>query len=86
MSARAHGVSPYRYALDQAQEALLASVSRSPASPESSVTISRNARGVTQFEVTVRGEDVELCVQRADEVYVLLDSTYPYPVTNGGTE
>lgn len=85
VEARKHGVSPYRLALEHAQEALLASLTRRT-DPESSVTISRNAKGVAQFEVTVRHTDIFACEQEARRIYDDLTTNYPYPATNGGTE
>ena len=72
----AHGVSPYRVALEHAQAALMQSLTRNP---ESSVTISRNAKGVAQFEVTVRGDNPWTCHVQAQDIYRVLSETYPYP-------
>jgi hypothetical protein len=62
----------------------MAFANRQPAPPESSVTVGRNARGVIQFEVTVRHESAvtarDVAAALADE----LISLYPYPDTNGG--
>jgi len=49
------------------------------------VEITRNAKGVAQFEVTVRGYDLNDVVERALAVYSELDIARPYPETNGGT-
>lgn len=59
MSERPHTVSPWRRAFDTQHEALLAAVSRTPSSPESSVTIGVTAKRLHTWEVVVRGEDVE---------------------------
>lgn len=67
-------------------EITMAFANRRPTEPESSVTISRNAKGVAQFEVTVRGANVEACEAEAILVYERLVDLWPYPVTNGGTE
>jgi hypothetical protein len=68
------------------RELAMAVAQRTSAAPESSVTVSRNARGVFQFEVTVRGEDVTDCIAEAKDTVAELVALYPYPVTNGGTE
>lgn len=68
-------------------EVTMASLSRRPAEPESSVTISRNAKGVAQFEVTVRGTDAAACQDEAEKIFDALSLGYPYPVsTNGGAD
>jgi hypothetical protein len=68
---------------ERLHEVTLAFANRTPAPPESSVTISRNARGIIQFEVTVRHESAltarEVAVVLADE----LASLYPYPNGDG---
>jgi hypothetical protein len=61
-------------------------VAQRSSAPESSVTVSRNARGVFQFEVTVRGEDVTDCIAEAKDTVAELVELYPYPATNGGAE
>jgi len=86
VSARPHTVSPYRVALEGAQEALLAALSRTPSAAESSVSMSRNAKGVAQFEVTVRGPDPADCHSEAERIYDALCAAYPYPTTNGSAE
>lgn len=60
-------------------EVTMAALSRKPAEPESSVTITRNAKGVFQFEVTVRGADVDDCYVRAGIITEKLIAGYPYP-------
>lgn len=77
MSDRPHGFSPYRHALE------LVTARRSE--PISDVTISRNAKGVAQFEVTVRGLDADRCRSEARAIYEQLCIVYPYPDTNGAT-
>ena len=65
-------------------EVARAPLNRIPAPAESSVTISRNARGVFQFEVIVRHESAvtarDVAATLADE----LASLYPYP--NGDSD
>lgn len=68
---------------ERLQEVTLAALARRPATPESSVAISRNAKGVAQFEVTVRGESVEACEAEAILVYERLEDLWPYPAANG---
>jgi hypothetical protein len=68
-------------------EVTMAAMGRKPSEPESSVTISRNAKGVAQFEVTVRGSDAGDCEAVALGIFSNLEGVYPYPVsTNGGNE
>jgi hypothetical protein len=64
----------------------MAAMSRRPSEPVSDVTISRNAKGVAQFEVTVRGVDPEDCRRHAQRIWATLEADHPYPVTNGGTK
>jgi hypothetical protein len=68
---------------ERLHEVTMAAMSRRPAEPESSVTITRNARGVFQFEVTVRGGDVDACDALARRVASGLVDAYPYPSTEG---
>jgi hypothetical protein len=70
---------------ERLHEVTMAAMGRRPAEPESSVTITRNAKGVFQFEVTVRGGDVIECQAQAECTDDLV-KRYPYPETNGGTE
>ncbi len=70
---------------ERLHEVTMAAMGRKPVEPESSVTISRNARGVFQFEVTVRGPDVDACYLAADKITEQLIYTRPYPEANGGT-
>jgi hypothetical protein len=72
-----------RQALENAHEALIAVLSRRPAEPESSVSITRNAKGVAQFEVVIRGADADECRTKAGVIFDDLCAVYPYPVTNG---
>ena len=70
---------------ERLHEVTMAAMSRAPSPPEHSVEITRNAKGVAQFEVTVRGYDLNDVVERALAVYSELDIAQPYPETNGGT-
>ncbi len=69
---------------ERLHEVTMAAMGRRPAEPESSVTISRNARGVFQFEVTVRSGDVVEAYDLATKTLQSLEALYPYPDTNGG--
>ncbi len=72
---------------ERLHEVTMAAMNRRPSEPESSVTISRNAKGVAQFEVTVRGHDEDICEIKAQAIYDALVARFPYPAsTNGGTE
>lgn len=71
---------------ERLHEVTMTAMGRRPAEPESSVTITRNARGVFQFEVTVRGGDPLACHVAAEQLIDTLTASYPYPVTNGGAE
>ena len=64
-------------------EVTIAAMSRRPSEPESSVTITRNARGVFQFEVTVRGGDASECSEEAHTIALWLVNKYPYPNGDG---
>jgi hypothetical protein len=72
-----------RLTVSEVARRLLERPEHQPAPPESSVSISRNARGAAQFEVTVRGEDPDACEAAARMIYDDLVSRYPYPSTNG---
>ena len=78
---RVHSRSPYRDAL----EMMLARPERQAAPPESAVEISRNAKGVAQFTVTVRGLDVWECFESAQTCFDHLVSLHPYPVEGAGS-
>lgn len=71
---------------ERLHEVTMAAMARRPAEPESSVTISRNAKGIAQFEVTVRGGNIAVCHADALHVFEALAASYPYPSANGGTE
>ena len=83
-AARAHGVSPYRVALDQKHDELMAALDRKPTPPESSVTLSRNAKGVAQFEVVVRGPNISEVHAMAKNIYNMLAASCPYYPYSGG--
>lgn len=69
---------------ERLHEVTMAALLRRTSEPEQSVTISRNAKGVYQFEVTVRGPDVIEAYNLAETTTRSLVAMYPYPETNGG--
>ena len=71
---------------ERLHEVTMATLGRRPSEPESSVTITRNAKGVAQFEVTVRSADYGEAQAAARRLFDALCSDYPYPATNGGAE
>lgn len=70
---------------ERLHEVTMAAMSRRPSEPESSVTVTRNARGIFQFEVTVRGPSADLCQTQAEAIAAELVTAYPYP-SNGGEQ
>jgi hypothetical protein len=70
---------------ERLHEVTMAAMTRAPSPPEHSVEITRNAKGVAQFEVTVRGYDLNEVLELALGVYSELEIALPYPETNGGT-
>lgn len=64
---------------ERLHEVTMAALGRTPTAPESSVTISRNAKGVFQFEVTVRGADADACASEAERLANELAAAHPYP-------
>lgn len=69
---------------ERLHEVTMSALARRPAEPESSVTISRNAKGVAQFDVTVRGADVAACHTKAQAIYDTLVAAHQYPVSENG--
>jgi hypothetical protein len=69
---------------ERLHEVTMAAMGRKPSEPESSVAISRNAKGAFQFEVTVRGPDVIECQAQAEATTDDLIRRYPHPEPNGG--
>lgn len=65
-------------------EVTMAALTRAPAAPEHSCEITRNARGVVQFTVTVRGTDLDAVITSAEQTFGQLAGRFPYPDTNGG--
>ena len=64
---------------ERLHEVTMAAMQRPTSPPEHSVEITRNAKGVHQYEVTVRGFDVAEVVQKALDVRAQLDELLPYP-------
>ena len=64
---------------ERLHEISLAAIQRPSSPPEHSVEITRNAKGVHQYEVTVRGFDLAQVVKQALDVRARLDELLPYP-------
>lgn len=72
--------SPPRLTLSQRlHEISMAAIQRPSSPPEHSVEITRNAKGVHQYEVTVRGFDLARVIEQALDVRAQLDELLPYP-------
>lgn len=70
---------------ERLHEVTLAALARRPAETEHTVDLSRNARGVVQFTVTVRGTDLDTVVDSAVAKFDALAALYPYPAGSGET-
>lgn len=69
---------------ERLHEVTMAAMHRQPSPPEHAVEVSRNAKGVAQFTVTVRGHDLDEVLLLAMDSYDKLGRRYPYPdETNG---
>lgn len=73
---------------ERLHEVTMASLARRPAETEHTVEISRNAKGIAQFSISVRGSDLDAVVESAVEKFDFLAARYPYdasspPVTPG---
>jgi hypothetical protein len=64
---------------ERQHEVVMALAQRVPAPPEHSVEITRNAKGVAQFEVTVRGYNLDEVLDAARDAYAKLTADLPYP-------
>lgn len=71
---------------ERLHEVTIAALARRPAETEHTTDISRNARGVVQFSVAVRGPDLDAVIDAAVEKFDFLNERYPYPSANGGAE
>ncbi len=74
-------------------EVTMAALARRPSEPEHSVELTRNAKGVTQIGLTVRGFTAAEVVEQATALYDALRARYPLPSgfvgaegENGGTK
>lgn len=68
---------------ERLHEVTLAALSRRPAETEHTIDLSRNAKGVAQFSVAVRGTDLDAVLAAAVAKFDFLNDRYPYP-SNGG--
>jgi hypothetical protein len=68
---------------ERLHEVTMAAMSRAPSPPEHSVEITRNAKGVAQFEVTVRGYELDKVLADALHAFLALSVEHPYPESNG---
>lgn len=59
-------------------EVTMAALHRKPAEPINEVSITRNAKGAVQIEVTVRGVNAGDCADTARTLYDQLAGLYPY--------
>lgn len=60
-------------------EVTMAALTRKPSEPEQSVSLSRNAKGVAQFEVTARGTVLDDVLAEARAAFEILAEAHPYP-------
>lgn len=67
---------------ERLHEVTLAFAHRAAAPPEHACEITRNAKGVAQFTVTVRGHDLDETVKSALDSFAKLVAAHPYE--NGG--
>jgi hypothetical protein len=65
---------------ERLHEVTMAALARRPAETEHTVDISRNAKGVAQFAVAVRGPNLDAVVDAAVEKFDFLNERYPYPL------
>lgn len=59
-------------------EVTMAALNRRSSEPVSDVSVSRNAKGDFQFEVTVRGIDASACAIEAMRIIGVLRGSYPH--------
>lgn len=71
---------------ERLHEVTMASLARRPAETEHTVEISRNAKGIAQFSISVRGSDLDSVLYSAVDKFDFLSDRYPYPAANGGAE
>ncbi len=63
---------------ERLHEVTMAALNRQPQPPEHSVEVTRNAKGAHQYQVTVRGYELEQVVADALATARQLDATIPY--------
>jgi len=68
---------------ERLHEVTMAAIQRHPSEPEHSITLSRNARGIVQPEIVVRGPVLDDVLAHAVETFDFLCDRYPYPNGNG---
>jgi hypothetical protein len=68
---------------ERLHEVTMAALAHRPAEPEHTVEISRNAKGVAQFSIAVRGTDLDAVTDSAVAKFDFLNERYPYPSANG---
>lgn len=66
---------------ERLHEVTMASLARRPAETEHTVEISRNAKGIAQFSISVRGSDLDAVVESAVAKFGVLTALYPYDAT-----
>lgn len=71
---------------ERLHEVTMAAMTRQPSQPEHSVDLTRNAKGVCQWTVTVRGHNLDAVLKSAQATYETLVTAYPYPSENGSAE
>lgn len=64
---------------ERLHEVTMAALERQPAPADSSVSITRNAKGVRQWDIVVRGHDIAACEAQAVAIDARLNALYPYP-------
>lgn len=67
---------------ERLHEVTLAALARRPAETEHTVDISRNARGIAQFSVAVRGTDLDATIDAAVAKFDYLSERYPYKASS----
>jgi hypothetical protein len=67
-------------------EVTMAAIARAPSAPEHSLSLTRNAKGVTQIELTGRSHDLAELVASVTELYDTLRARYPLPSGYVGAE
>jgi len=71
---------------ERLHEVTMAAVSRQPTPPESSVELTRNAKGDVQISVTARGWDAAEAAATAQRLFDSLCAFYPRSDTNPTTK